>query len=154
MGAQPSTALAIAVVPFGPDSKTEQLLQQVMSGAVRILTAAGCTLAGGHTGEGQELALGLPFLLMHAPRTTRCRILLLKHRLAVSASHHLYRVGGAGFSIQGVVKEGQQITKSGAGEGNVLILTKALGTGTLMAAAMRGKAAGRDVQGTMVSLLV
>jgi selenide,water dikinase len=58
MGAQPHTATAIATVPPGLDRQTRSLLAQMMGGAVAVLNAAGCTLVGGHTGEGQELALG------------------------------------------------------------------------------------------------
>lgn len=58
MGATPSSALAIAVVPFSAEDKVEDTLFQMMSGALSVLEAAGCTLAGGHTCEGAELALG------------------------------------------------------------------------------------------------
>ncbi|MCF8148085.1 MAG: selenide, water dikinase SelD, partial [Sulfuritalea sp.] len=58
MGAQPQTATAIATVPPGLDRQTQATLSQMMAGAVEVLNAAGCTLVGGHTGEGQELALG------------------------------------------------------------------------------------------------
>ena len=39
-------------------SKTEDLLFQMMTGAVEVLNDANCALVGGHTGEGKELALG------------------------------------------------------------------------------------------------
>jgi len=58
MGAQAHTATAVATVPPGLDRQTRRLLSQMMAGAVDVLNAAGCTLVGGHTGEGQELALG------------------------------------------------------------------------------------------------
>ena len=58
MGAQPHSALAIATLPPALESRTEDLLVQMMSGAVEVLHAAGCMLVGGHTGEGRELALG------------------------------------------------------------------------------------------------
>ncbi|MES2424362.1 MAG: selenide, water dikinase SelD, partial [Pseudomonadota bacterium] len=58
MGAQAQSATAIATVPPGLDSQIEDLLFQMMAGAVEVLNAAGCALVGGHTGEGQELALG------------------------------------------------------------------------------------------------
>ena len=58
MGAEAQSATAIATVPPGLDDKVEELLLQMMTGAVDVLNDAGCALVGGHTGEGRELALG------------------------------------------------------------------------------------------------
>lgn len=58
MGARARTALAVAVVPFGPEAKVEAELAQTLAGACRVLGAAGCALVGGHSSEGPELALG------------------------------------------------------------------------------------------------
>ena len=58
MGARAHTALAVAVVPHGPEAKVEAELAQMLAGACRVLLAAGCALVGGHSSEGPELALG------------------------------------------------------------------------------------------------
>jgi selenide,water dikinase len=120
MGAQAHTAMAVATVPPGVDRQTRALLGQMMTGAVEVLNAAGCSLVGGHTGEGQELALG--------------------------------------FAINGLVEldaQGQPVGvlhKGGMQPGDLLILTKPLGTGTLFAAHALGLARGRWVEAALVQM--
>jgi selenide,water dikinase len=58
MGGEPQTALAVATVPFGIETKVEATLTEMMSGAMDVLRDAGVALVGGHTSEGAELSLG------------------------------------------------------------------------------------------------
>ncbi len=58
MGAEAQSATAIVTVPAGLESKVEDVVFQMMSGAIEVLNEANCALVGGHTGEGRELALG------------------------------------------------------------------------------------------------
>jgi len=117
MGAQPHTATAIATLPAGLEAKSEDLLFQMMQGAVEVLNEAGCTLVGGHTGEGAELALG--------------------------------------FAVNGLIDDtpGAALRKGGMQSGDVLILTKPLGTGTLFAAHARLAAKGRWITAALDSML-
>jgi selenide,water dikinase len=58
MGAEPHSALAIAVVPYAAEHVVEEQLFQLLSGAVAVFERDSVALAGGHSAEGAELALG------------------------------------------------------------------------------------------------
>ena len=111
MGAEPQTALAIAMVPYGVESKTEVVLSDMMAGALEVLGDANCALVGGHTGEGAELGLG--------------------------------------FAVNGLVRHDRVLRKAGLEPGDRLLLTGPLGTGTLFAADMRGKARRRWIDAAL-----
>jgi len=114
MGAEPHAVLAIAQVPYGIESQVEESLYQMMAGANSVLAEVGCALAGGHSCEGAELALG--------------------------------------FAVHGACERSKLMKKGGMKAGQVLILTKPIGTGTLFAADMRAKAQGRWVTAALDSM--
>lgn len=118
MGGEALSATAIATVPPGLESKVEDTVHQMMSGAVEVLNQAGCALVGGHTGEGRELALG--------------------------------------FAVNGLIDESLDaaLIKGGMRPGDVLLLTKPIGTGTLFAAHAQLKARGRWIDAALQSMQV
>ena len=116
MGAMPQSALAIATLPYASESKQEETLYQLLSGAMKVLNQSQAMLMGGHTTEGAELSLGL--------------------------------------SCNGLADPDKLWRKSNMQPGQVLILTKALGTGTLFAADMRLQAKGRWIEAAIASMLL
>lgn len=58
MGAVPQSALAVAGIPFAMADKSEDLLRQMLLGANETFISTRTSLAGGHTSECPELALG------------------------------------------------------------------------------------------------
>lgn len=116
MGGEAQSATAIATVPPGLESKVEDTVFQMMTGAVDVLNEAGCALVGGHTGEGLELALG--------------------------------------FAVNGLIDAqlASVMRKGGMRAGDVLILTKPIGTGTLFAAHAQLKARGRWIDAALESM--
>lgn len=70
MGAQPHSALATALIPFASDTVAGETLFQLLSGVVDVLEETGAALYGGHTAEGNVLALGLTCNGFAAPGST------------------------------------------------------------------------------------
>ena len=118
MGGQAQSATAVVTVPPGLESKVEDVLFQMMSGAVEVLNEADCALVGGHTGEGRELALG--------------------------------------FAVNGLIDEDIDkavMRKGGMKPGDVVLLTKPIGTGTLFAAHAKLQARGRWIDAALTSMI-
>ncbi len=98
-GVTPSTAVTLAVLPYGPQSQQSQLLRELLDGAAREFQESQVTIVGGHTIAGPQLTFG--------------------------------------FTLLGDTDASQFLRNSTPSPGDKLILTKALGTGILLAAHMR-----------------
>ena len=103
MGGRVGPIMVNLTLPYGSESITRSLLQQVMAGVLSQTKAEGGQLVGGHTAEGLELNITV--------------------------------------SVTGWAPSDHLKTSRGAQLDDHLVLTKALGTGTLFAASMRGQAA-------------
>jgi selenide,water dikinase len=115
MGSDPLGAMAIVTLPEGSPTQQTELLYQLLAGGLRELTAAGATLWGGHTTEGQELTIG--------------------------------------YTVAGKLGDQVPFTKTGLQPGDKLILTKALGTATLLAAHRQSLCQARWMEALLAQML-
>ena len=124
-GVQPTAAVAMVTLPEGTLDRQSELLHHVLSGAVRELMAANTVLVGGHTTNGDELAVGFTVF----GRSSGIE----------PASHPV--AGRLPFS------------KSNLRPGQQLILTKAIGTGIILAANEQSLADSRSVAAAIDMML-
>lgn len=115
MGGTPHSVLATVTIPHANAEKSEEMLYQVLAGSIHALESEQIALSGGHSSEGNELALG--------------------------------------FACLGWVDPEKLQRKRGVSPGEVFILTKAIGTGTLLAADMRYRAKGIWIDEAIASML-
>ncbi len=115
MGAVAHSALALAVLPPGPDAFVEEDLFLMLQGAVETFERLNVSLVGGHSGEGADMGLG--------------------------------------FAVTGFAEPERILRKSGMKQNDALVLTKPLGTGTLLAAHMQLKAKGRWIDSALEVML-
>ncbi|MCA9246645.1 MAG: selenide, water dikinase SelD [Planctomycetales bacterium] len=73
IGAQPTAALAACIVPPGPARRQEQLLYELLCGAVEEFRAMNVALVGGHTTEGPEASIGFTLLGQPGPNEGRTK---------------------------------------------------------------------------------
>ena len=118
-GVQPTSAVAMVTLPEGSVDHQSEMLHHVLSGAVRELTAANAVLVGGHTTNGEELAVGFTVFGKTLDAAA--------DRLPFSKAN---------------LRPGQQ-----------LILTKALGTGVILAANELGRAESRSLSAAIDMML-
>jgi len=113
-GARPHSALVLAVLTAAAEHLQRDQLFRLLAGIAHELRTLGAFLSGGHTAEGDIMAIGL--------------------------------------AVNGV-SDGRILRKDGGQVGDYLILTKALGTGVLFAAAMQGKAKAHWLDQALASML-
>jgi selenide,water dikinase len=125
MNGEAVSALALCVLPFGTEKKVEDELVHMIAGMKSVLTRENCQLVGGHTSEGQEPALGLAVTGIADP-------LRIFHKGPIAVSATAFPSSTGSFH---------------------LILTKAIETGTILAAHMRNQTKGRWMKGCYESMV-
>lgn len=118
-GVQPTSAVAMVTLPEGNIDRQSEMLHHILSGAVRELMAANAILVGGHTTNGEELAVGF----------------------TVFGNTH----GGAINRLP--------LSKARLRPGQLLVLTKPLGTGVILAANESGHAESRSMSAAIQMML-
>jgi selenide,water dikinase len=115
MNGDPAVALALVTIPEASNTVREELLFQVLSGALETFKLHDVVLAGGHTTESMDFQVG--------------------------------------FTVTGYADKDSLFTKGGLAVGDQLVLTKPLGTGSLLRAAGMGLCDASDWQAVIDGML-
>lgn len=133
------SAQVIVTVPSGTEAIVERDLKLLMTGLLEALQQEQCTLAGGHTVEGDELSLGVVVnAVLNEEKPQR--------RDSTSASLS----GGGDWPDSADNERGGS---AGVSTGDVLILTQPLGIGALFAGLMQGRTRGPDISDALQQML-
>ena len=123
-GAQVTTAQAIVTIPAIKESAQVDLLSQSLAGVLSALTDQGASLIGGHTLES-------------------------RHNSSSPAALDLQ----VSLSVTGETPTGQKSwSKGGIQPGDQLLLSRAIGTGVLFAAAMKGAGYASDLDQALAQM--
>ena len=122
-GVKPTAAVAMVTLPEGSVTRQTELLHHVLSGAIRELDAAGAVLVGGHTTNGDELAVGFTVF------------------------------GKASGTASDPSVDKLPLSKGSLRPGQRLILTKPLGTGIILAAMDQGQGDARATSAAIETML-
>eukprot|EP01031_Cornospumella_fuschlensis_P025780 gene25780-31130_t len=138
MNAAANSALAMVTLPYGPERKMEEELVHLLGGMLHTMTKEGCALVGGHTaeaGEGERaasLGLAVSAFVVEGSDDTSSSSILFK-----SIYHHIGRVEVDNIPSSPIPNPSYSATNY------VLVLTKPLGVGVLVAGMMRGAVSGK-----------
>ena len=160
MGAVPQAALAQITLPRASPDLHADMLAEVMAAAAAVFTAAGADIVGGHTSIGAELTVGFTVTglvaglgiglgtglatdtatggaVVPATGVATDRVTGLAPDPATGGATGLATGPATGLATQPATGLATgPVTKAGAAPGCALILTKPLGTGTILAAEM------------------
>eukprot|EP00850_Spirogloea_muscicola_P000811 SM000003S11056 [mRNA] locus=s3:656468:663565:+ [translate_table: standard] len=145
MGAEPLTALAIATVPYNTEDKARTLVKgtKLEQATIVVIVVVVAEVPRNLVEEELYQAMAGATDVLNA---ARCQLVGGHTSEGVELS--------LGFAINGMIEESSLLRKGGMMVGDVLILTKAIGTGTLFAADMRAKAKGFWIEVALRSMLL
>jgi selenophosphate synthase len=111
---------------------------QMLAGCLSVLKMEECSLVGGHTSEGAECSMGLAVSGKAHPDRVFHKGLSGGY-VAIKAQCNSSANSSSSSDSKIILSADTDAAVSNGHLGHVLVLTKALGTGTIMAAHMRAK---------------
>jgi selenophosphate synthase len=113
---------------------------QMLAGCLSVLKREECSLVGGHTSEGAECSMGLAVSgIAHPDRVFHKGLSGGYFAIKAQCNSSANSSSSSSSASKIILSADTDDAVSNGHLGHVLVLTKALGTGTIMAAHMRAK---------------